>query len=78
MRLYRAARSEAAAGLQFLRELHFIEAPVSIAVRERRRSRLQFLRELHFIEAHPPSHLRRAGDRLQFFRELHFTEAGGN
>ena len=36
--------------LQFLRELHFIEA-TSIRVSSGTYSTLQFLRELHFIEA---------------------------
>ena len=39
--------------LQFLRELHFIEAPPATAW-SGPSLRLQFLRELHFIEA-PPS-----------------------
>ena len=60
--------------LQFLRELHFIEALV-ILFSCLYSVRLQFLRELHFIEA-----LRRCRHLalllwLQFLRELHFIEA---
>ena len=59
--------------LQFLRELHFIEAARCFPSTRTPRA-LQFLRELHFIEAgRTRSRAWRAG--LQFLRELHFIEA---
>ena len=59
--------------LQFLRELHFIEAHTHLGWAVTTHT-LQFLRELHFIEATPgrPGIARHG---LQFLRELHFIEA---
>ena len=59
--------------LQFLRELHFIEA-INNGKRNLA-SKLQFLRELHFIEARHDCLDQVHQDRLQFLRELHFIEA---
>ena len=61
-------------GLQFLRELHFIEAQSSSETRDTP-ARLQFLRELHFIEARDQSSPGLEESTLQFLRELHFIEA---
>ena len=51
---------------QFLRELHFIEAPRRICPLLRG-PRLQFLRELHFIEASGSRRSARAPDRCSSF-----------
>ncbi len=50
MRRFEAVAFKADSRLQFLRELHFIEAQDD-ATHQRRLPQLQFLRELHFIEA---------------------------
>ena len=63
------------AELQFLRELHFIEALES-SKEHRKERELQFLRELHFIEAMRTSSSCAPASTLQFLRELHFIEAG--
>ena len=60
--------------LQFLRELHFIEA-LNCLLFTRSSYSLQFLRELHFIEAGPTRSRGDARGKLQFLRELHFIEA---
>ena len=60
--------------LQFLRELHFIEAHHQ-SVDRFDVLRLQFLRELHFIEAGSTTEWYRTPTLLQFLRELHFIKA---
>ena len=59
-------------GLQFFRELHFIEG--DYRGRAETCSDLQFFRELHFIEGTPARRYRPELPPLQFFRELHFIE----
>ena len=63
-------------GLQFLRELHFIEARCSYRSRTYRPGCSSFgsCTSLRHLTNRPiPLNL-----QLQFLRELHFTEAGGN
>ena len=61
--------------LQFLWELHFIEAQSRTAPRAHPASLLQFLWELHFIEARYRVSITHRTSRLQFLWELHFIEA---
>ncbi len=81
LRPLRQRRGRGRAGLQFLRELHFIEAspcqPPMIA-----RQVLQFLRELHFIEARKSKRPQRQLDRCSSFGNctslrLHLEDRGG-